>query len=283
MDLQMVKVTPSVAAQMLEQNTEINRSIRHGHLEKLCYDMKHGLWDSNNGETLKFKDPENDAKWGEMVDGQHRLTAIIQTGKTFTLPCLIGVSEDSFATLDSGSSRTFADILAQKGHVGTTSLAGGVATLEQFYIGNFRKKQLSHRALLARFEKHPNIAEYVTDFNRLRKVFRPSEAIFLSYVIQSIAPKKGAQFIQRLATGGSTEGTPVHEVRERLLNLRIKGPTGHKVIAKDYVIGSVFKAWNMTERKSKEDFTMLGIGESIEYPVGFIKVFDDIDIGGIER
>lgn len=39
----------------------------------------------------------------------------------------------------------------------------------------------------------------------------------------------------------------------------------------------------MTERKSKDTFTMLAVGEDIEYPVGFAKYFTDIEIGGIER
>lgn len=283
MDLQMVKITPAIASEMLENNIDINRSIRSGHLSKLCSDMENGLWDCNNGETLKFKDSKDGCKWGILVDGQHRLTALINTGSTFTLPVLTGVSEDSFATLDSGSSRTFGDILGQKGYQNKTSVAAGATTLEQFYMGNFRKKQISHRQLLKRFEEHQNISEYANEANNLRKCFKPSEAVFLAYAFNSIAPKKGAAFMSRLAHGGAQEGEPVHELREKLINLRMKKATGITYAPKDYIIGSVFKAWNMQERKSKEAFSMLGIGETIEYPVGFIKFFTDIEIGGIER
>lgn len=283
MELQLVKITPAVASSMLENNIDINRSIRSGHLDKLCYDMKNNLWDCENGETLKFKDAKEGSKWGVLVDGQHRLTALINTGKTFTLPVLTGVSEDSFATLDSGSSRTFGDILGQKGFSNKTSLAAGVTTLEQFYTGNFRTKQISHRRLLKRFQGHEQIAEYANEANNLRKCFKPSEAVFLSYLFNAIAPRKGAAFMSRLAHGGAGEGEPVHELREKLLNLRIKKPTGLTFTPKDYIIGSVFKAWNMHERKSKEVFNMLQVGEDIEYPVGFADYFTDIDIGGIER
>ncbi len=284
MELKLVKITPAIAAEMLANNIDINRSIRSGHLQKLCSDMTNDLWDANNGETIKFMDDKKgDFKYGTLVDGQHRLTAIIQTGKTYKLPVLTGVSADAFATIDSGSCRTFADLIAQKGYTSKNSLAAGISTLEQFYIGNFKKKQLSHRQLLKRFEEHKSMADFVSDANRLRKTFKPSEAVFLSYTFNSIAPKKGAEFIQRLATGGAQEGTPIHELREKLISLRIRRPTGPTYLPKDYVIGSVFKAWNMTERKSKDPFTMLSVGEDIEYPVGFAKYFTDIEIGGIER
>lgn len=283
MELAIVKVTPKVAAEMLANNIDINRSIRHGHLERLCSDMRDGLWDENNGETLKFKPSKNGEKYGALVDGQHRLHAIIETGSTFTLPCLTGVSEDSFATLDSGSKRTFADLLGQKQIQNKNSVAAGVVVLEQFYQGNFRKKSISHRALLNRFIANPELQHYAHTVPVCSKVLKPSEAVFLSYVFNSIAPKKGATFMHLLASGGALEGQPVHELRERLLSLRIKRPTGHTYVARDFLIGSVFKAWNMQERKSKDLFTMLTIGEDIEYPVGFAKFFTDIEVGGIER
>lgn len=283
MELAVIKVTPKVAAEMLANNIDINRSIRHGHLERLCSDMRAGLWDASNGETLKFKSPKEGEKYGSLVDGQHRLHAIIETGSTFTLPCLIGVSEDSFATLDSGSKRTFADLLGQKQIHNKNAVAAGTVVLEQFYQGNFRTKSISHRALLNRFNQHPELEHYANAVPICAKVLKPSEAVFFSYVFNSIAPKKGTTFMHLLANGGASEGQPVHELREKLLSLRIKRPTGHTYVARDFLIGSVFKAWNMQERKSKDLFTMLSIGEDIEYPVGFAKYFTDIEVGGIER
>lgn len=284
MDLKMIKISPAVAAEMLEQNTTINRHPRPTHVAKLVNDMKSGLWDSSNGESLKFLDPKEGQKWGEMVDGQHRCMAIIQSGMTFELPCMFGVSEDAYITIDTGSSRTMADLLKQRGYASNTQVAGALVCLEQFYQGTFRgRKTFSHRVLLRRFEEHQHMQEFANDANRLRKVLRPSEAIFISYCLQSIAPKVGSEFIHQLAHGGAEEGNPVHEVRERLLNLRIKKSTGVTHLPRDYVIGSVFKAWNMIRSKSNEPFTMLALGEDIEYPVGFAKYFTDIEIGGIER
>lgn len=279
----MVKISPEVAAEMLESNIHINRSIKQGHLGKLIYDMKEGFWDANNGEALRFTKPKKGQKWGTLVDGQHRLHAIISSGSTFTLPCMIGVSEDSFATLDSGSSRQFADILASKGVVSKTATAGAVLTLEQFYVGNFSARQLSHSRLLKRYEAHTTIAEFAHHQGQLRNLFKPSEGIFLSYTFHMMSPEKGKAFIHKLRYGGSPVDSPEHILREKLISYRIKRPTGYVYTSKDHIIGSVFKCWNMMQRKASEPFEMLKLGEDIEYPIGFAKFFEDIEIGGIER
>ncbi len=283
MELKMIKISPDVAAEMLEANIEINRSIKQGHLQKLVYDMQHGYWDANNGEALRFTKPKKGQKYGTLVDGQHRLHAIIQSGKTYTLPCMIGVSEDSFATLDSGSQRLFSDILGSKGVQSKASVAGAVLILEQFYSGNFSTRQLSHSRLLNRYLDHTAITEHSVASNHLRNIFRPSEAIFLTYVFNSIAPKKGAAFMHKLRYGGAAIDHPAHILREKLLDYRIKRPTGYMYISKDHIIGSVFKCWNNIERNSTDTFEMLKVGEDIEYPIGFAKFFKDIEVGGIER
>jgi len=278
MKLEMVKITPPVAAKMLENNTLENRHIKHGHLQKLVSDMNNGYWDQNNGETIKVNDK------GELVDGQHRLHAIIDSGKTFTLPILSGVSSDAFSTLDSGSSRTLADIFTGKGYKGANVLAGAVGCLFQFYEGDFHKKQNSHRAMLKIFEMHNDITEYTHYSNTLRLVFRPSEGVFLTYCLGSIAPKKGIAFMEALAKGGSPKGSVEHQLREKLLNYRIRKSTGFVVVSRLHIIGSVFKAWNMVCRgKGFDEFKMLQLGEDVLWPVGFIKAFPEIQTEGIAR
>ncbi len=86
-----------------------------------------------------------------------------------------------------------------------------------------------------------------------------------------------------LANGGAQEGHPLHILREKLISMRVNKSTGRVYVPRDYSIGSVFKCWNHIKRNSKEEFTLLRIGEDIEYPVGFADYFTDIEIGGIQR
>lgn len=78
MIIKKTKVTPQKAAQWLEKNFGRNRKIRKGHISKLVFDMKNGNW-QETGETLKFN------IMGDLIDGQHRLTAIVESGCTLEL------------------------------------------------------------------------------------------------------------------------------------------------------------------------------------------------------
>jgi len=277
MQLSMEKITPAVAREMLNSNIERNRAIKERHLERLVADMRDGFWDSNNGETLKFD--QND----KLVDGQHRLQAIIQSQKTFTLPVLRGVSDDGFDTLDSGSSRTMGDLLSMRNVPSASTTAAALMTLEQFYMGNFRIKSLSHRKLLKRFEEHPDLSQFAATHNTFRGVFRPNEAVFLNYLFTAIAPKKGVEFMNLIRSGGAAVDHPCHILRENLLKYRIKRDTGYMHVHKEHIIGSVFKCWNHLESKNPDTFAMLKVGEDIIYPIGFKKFFEDIEVGEINK
>ena len=277
MQLKMEKITPAVAREMLESNIDRNRAIKERHLERLVADMRDGFWDSNNGETLKF---DNE---GKLVDGQHRLHAIIQSKSTFTLPVLRGVSSDGFDTLDTGSSRTMGDLLSMRNVPSSTTTAAALVTLEQFYTGNFRTKSLSHRKLLKRYEEHPDLAQFGSVHNAYRSVFRPNEATFLCYLFTAIAPKKGVAFLELIRNGGAAVDHPCHILRENLMRYRMKRDTGYMHVHKEHIIGSVFKCWNHLERKSKAKFEMLKVGEDIIYPIGFKTFFTDIEIGEIRK
>ena len=229
MDLQIIKVSPKVAAEMLEENTTENRNVKQANLERLIYDMKAGNWDSNNGETLKFQKPKAGQKWGTLVDGQHRLHAIIASGKTYKLPCMIGVSNEAFTTLDSGSSRTMGDVLTSKGVPNAAKISAALVVLEQFYRGNFKSRGISHRALLKRFKEHPALEHHCYEAVRLNKVLNPSDAQFLSYALTSIDETRGKEFIHLLANGGAQEGHPLHILREKLISMRVSKSTGRNL------------------------------------------------------
>ena len=80
---EMVQVTPKTAGEWLEKNLfavndgELrNRKVR-GRIEDKYYNiMRRGQWNECNGETIKF---DSD---GNLIDGQHRLLAIIASGTT---------------------------------------------------------------------------------------------------------------------------------------------------------------------------------------------------------
>lgn len=66
-------ITPSVAKAYLEKNIANYRRIDKYRVACYAKEMANGTW-QNNGEAIKF------GKDGQLLDGQHRLTAIIRSG-----------------------------------------------------------------------------------------------------------------------------------------------------------------------------------------------------------
>lgn len=106
MEIMVMDVTPSLASELLAKNAA-NRRIRPGHVSALAAVMKAGQFQTTHqGIAL------NPA--GEVVDGQHRLHAIIKSGCTVKMPIAFGVDAEHYQHLmiDMGMNRTTADIYA---------------------------------------------------------------------------------------------------------------------------------------------------------------------------
>lgn len=66
-------ITPEDAQRLLESNTE-NRKISNGTVEAYADDMLSGNWDESVGDAISIDEE------GTLRNGQHRLTAIVQSG-----------------------------------------------------------------------------------------------------------------------------------------------------------------------------------------------------------
>ena len=84
-------ITPDMAAQMLERNT-MNRNISQLNVTRYANDMASGAWEQN-GETIKI------AEDGTILDGQHRLWAIIESGVTVTMIVVYNVRKEARETV----------------------------------------------------------------------------------------------------------------------------------------------------------------------------------------
>lgn len=83
----------------------LNRSIKKVNFDKLVSAMRNGEFDSENGELIKIN------KNGKVVDGQHRLMAVIEADVSITMAIAYGCSNDAIKTIDTGATRSIADVL----------------------------------------------------------------------------------------------------------------------------------------------------------------------------
>ena len=101
---QVVKITPELATKLLEHNYKKNRNISRERVRFLSKAMKNGEWTFN-------PNPITVSTAGEVIDGQHRLHAVISSGVSVEMCLMTGVESGVFKNIDSGMRRRPADSL----------------------------------------------------------------------------------------------------------------------------------------------------------------------------
>lgn len=102
-----MSITPEMAAEMLELNAENFRNISDNRVATMSKDMSDGNWELN-GETIKIKAD------GTVLDGQHRLWAVVKSGVTIQALVVQGLRCKG-KSIDRGQSRTVGQWLAHTG------------------------------------------------------------------------------------------------------------------------------------------------------------------------
>lgn len=101
-------ITPEDAAVLLKTNVN-NRKLSRRRVDMYANDIKRGMW-KLTGDTIKLaKNP----KTGEvrLIDGQHRLHAIVAANIPIQTVVATGLQEDAFSVIDRGKTRTYNDVL----------------------------------------------------------------------------------------------------------------------------------------------------------------------------
>ena len=93
-------ITPEIANSLLETNTE-NRKISKGTVEAYANDMLAGNWDETVGVAISIDES------GILRDGQHRLSAIVESGVAIHMWVCRNVSSDGI--YDNNRKRSNAD------------------------------------------------------------------------------------------------------------------------------------------------------------------------------
>lgn len=97
-----VEVTPDMAAQWLENNTK-NRHVKDKHLNRLKKDMEHNRFVITHQGVAICED-------GTLIDGQHRLLSIKDTGKPQWMLVTQGLPMEAQQYVDNGARRLAADM-----------------------------------------------------------------------------------------------------------------------------------------------------------------------------
>jgi hypothetical protein len=112
-------ITPEYASSILESCNKDNRTLRSGWVDQLAAAIKRGEWVTTH-QGLAFDES------GELVDGQHRLMAVVVAKMPVQMMVSHNVPKSSFSVLDIGMKRSIAD---------TTGLSTKTAEASRYVAG----------------------------------------------------------------------------------------------------------------------------------------------------
>lgn len=118
MKTEILTITPDLAKNLLSNNKS-NRRIDSSKLLFIVHQIENGQW-KLNGESIIIS---ND---GEILDGQHRLSAVVKTGKSIGSLLVSGIDKNVFDTIDTGKARSAADVLYIMKTPNSTGISGGI-------------------------------------------------------------------------------------------------------------------------------------------------------------
>lgn len=241
--VQVISLTPALAGQYLAANTK-NRHVRPTVVDRYARDMAAGQWEFN-GETIKIADD------GTVIDGQHRLLAVVQSGVTILVVIVTGLPLETQDTIDRGAPRNLADALRLRGETQTLALAAGLAAgivLRSPTVSVTQGYQWpSTRECLAFLDAHPEIREsvHVADIVRKNISFPAGSAVALHQLFSEIDPEDADGFFEGLSTGQNLEAdSPVLRLREILIR-EIGAP---RRMTRVRLWALTIKAWNAYRR-----------------------------------
>ena len=245
-DVKVVQVGPELAESWLAKNTH-NRSLREQRVQRYANDMTRGEW-RWNGESVKF------SRAGELLDGQHRLHAIIRADVTIPMVVARGLDKEAQETVDGNIPRAFHDVLALRGETNTAILAAvtrKVACWEAGMRKRLDSNVFSTADLIRVLEAHPELRDFSKDAGRCAQGCNlPASLIGLAWwVFSRIDEEDASHFFERLNDGqGLVKGNPIYELRRTLGDRQGIRQERRQVFMLAYTI----KAWNAF-REGRDD------------------------------
>jgi hypothetical protein len=182
--LEIVRITPEMASRFLELNT-LNRPLSDVHVQRIAKQIKDGKW-RFNGDTIKIADTN------DVLDGQHRLWAIIEARKPIETVIVRGIKRDAFATIDTvRRMRSGGDVLALAGAQRYRNVAASalcwMLRWQRDVLTDYRapKNKIENSDIEAAFDAHPRIVNAAERAMKLRGLANASVMTFVFYVLSN--------------------------------------------------------------------------------------------------
>ncbi len=240
--VEIVTITPDLAKQWIKAAKVRNRRLRDDYVAKLAEAMRRGEFQFN-GDAIRW------SKSNIILDGQHRLEAIIRSGVSVQQIVVRGLDDDSQVTMDRQNKRTLGHHLDIMGETNSKTLTAAVNMAWQWdqgarwNIGRTTAGTPTYEQAYDFLRDHPGIrvSVEVTKPLRSKKVMRESTGALIHWIFSNLNPDACEDFFERLISGAHVDdGDPIFALRERSKDLR-----SEKLETPETIVPLACKAWNL--------------------------------------
>lgn len=259
MKIELTTITPELAARILEKNIG-NRALTAWHVDLLAKEMRSKRW-KINGDMIRI------GSSGRILDGQHRLSAIIKSGMTIQTWVMEGLPDDIFDTIDVGKKRSGGDTLGCLGEKHAYRLTSALILVDKYMTGRVdRSVSYSNGEVEELLAKYPGMRESIQTNLKGKQLLPPSVVDVCHYLFSCKDRADADRFIERVLRGsGIKEGQPEYVLREKL----VSNSLDKAKLSKVQVFALCIKAWNHSRAGRKIAHLKLNErdGKIIEFPI----------------
>lgn len=234
-----VAVTPALAEKWLGHNTH-NRNVRQTKVEQYARDMATGRW-RFNGDPIRF-----DVN-GALLDGQHRLLAVLRSGATVQALAVYNLAPEAQDTMDIGAARKLGDQLYLSGETNASTL-GAILRRLVMYDAGIRSvggnNSPTHAEMRDYLDANPEVRAAVDVAARAKKYVPCNASLFgTAYHLCARIDREDANrfFVDQLTEGiGLAPRDPARVLLKRLADIS----DGRGRANSDDILRYVLHAWN---------------------------------------
>ena len=213
-----VRVTPEMAMRFLDANN-LNRPLSDPHVQRIANQIRENKW-RFNGDTIKIADT------GDVLDGQHRLWAIIESKQSVETIIVNGIAREAFSTIDTiRKPRSLGDTVALSGNARYRSAIGSaLAWLIRWQndcLENYKApiNRVENSDVEQALKDNPGIVRAVERAQGMRSVANPALMAFLYYIVTNRNETLAERMMSTLADpAGVGVNDPFFRLRQYFLS-----------------------------------------------------------------
>lgn len=250
MEIKKQLITPAKAVELLQSNVK-NRNPKTPVVMKYAKDMASGKWKHDTFELIKI------SKSGIILDGQHRLMAVVKSNTPTFFHIVDGLEDSIFDVLDTGSIRNASDVF-KINEVKYSALIPAS-------IGVYDILKSSRQGVTSQVNQRKTNADFLQEYNLNPRywdsIATESHNLYVQFgriltnsficgfmaFFDGINKEDSREFMNQLCTGKNVENDTINLLRIKLVNDKVSIHKMNPTIKQ----GLIIKTWN-AYRKNNE-------------------------------